>query len=807
MTDVRHWAEALGMAITPLFAVGQSPLPGNHRALLDGRRASFACSVSEADSIPHDVSTNWQWSADLAHHVLVTPSEVQVRSGRDPLVRRFRRGSVEARLDEFLNFLNSQRSTLPDVVSFLVQEFREIWGTDPSVDAQHALASFLTVLCAAGEDDPSIIEDQNWRDLTARAITIGSDLVEASLTRRAIDLAIQIQSRAPFGLRLVPSLVLRHAAGRLFQEAHAVIESVQMGLFGTSAIHTTATFSASGAYFTPIPIARVLAEWALARRAPLPRSLTIADFACGSGVFLTEALRTLEAQNHTGKVRLIGRDASEQAVLMAKVSVGTIARDSSAMEIDVDISVADAFTSEWPKSDVILMNPPFRSWERMSKTEREWIGTVTRGVTAGRPDLSVGFIDQALSCLNERGVLATLLPAGVLASEKSSKWRNSLSNRATPSLIGVLGEHGLFRHALVNVGVLAVERAPQTKVVQHSPVYFVWSSAQSGAASKAIRAVRRAIVSPNSRDRSAAADGDWNVAITTVGSLREKPSWLPGSASLGALTAVLRQRIETQVKDLFHVRQGIRTGARDIFLQSKEFVKGLPKHEQRYFRDAVDTSSFVEGEIVTSDCLFMPEISWQNEDDLAQAVPEFYNRILRPSRNALAKRKFLRGERWWELARGRSWAFSGPPRLVSKRFGLFPAFGRDLDVKYAIVQANAWSPTELITRNQEDETLRNLLTMYWWLLNSRVMIALFREYCPNVAGGQLDLENKYVKHAPLPDLRRNFEAAPDLQLLASGISSRYGDRLPSLAERDQFAALAYGTDLSDWNLSGLETGG
>lgn len=212
----------------------------------------------------------------------------------------------------------------------------------------------------------------------------------------------------------------------------------------------------------------------------------------------------------------------------------------------------------------------------------------------------------------------------------------------------------------------------------------------------------------------------------------------------------------------------------------------------------------MDGEIKPQNYLFVPDETWQTEKELSQAVSDFFNRYLRPKRELLARRKFLRDNRWWELARARSWAFEGHPRLVSKRFGLYPAFARDLRVSLAVVQANAWTPTETLTRVHSQDALCEVLTAYWWLLNSRVAVALLREYCPNVAGGQLDLEHKYVKHAPLPNLLLQFQENPALQVLASSIRTRNGDRLPKLPERDQFAAAAFGTDVSEWNLSGLE---
>src|ERR1017187_7591451 len=97
---------------------------------------------------------------------------------------------------------------------------------------------------------------------------------------------------------------------------------------------------------------------------------------------------------------------------------------------------------EWPKADIILMNPPFRSWEQMNEREREWVHEVTKGVGRGRPDLSVGFVERAVGALQPGGVIATLVPAGVLASDSMGKWRETLLQRVTPNLVAVLGEHG-----------------------------------------------------------------------------------------------------------------------------------------------------------------------------------------------------------------------------------------------------------------------------------------------------------------------------------------------------------------------------
>jgi hypothetical protein len=167
-------------------------------------------------------------------------------------------------LEEFLTFLdNSRRPALPDVVSFLVDEFREIWAANADVEGQVALAAFLFALYAAGQSDAAVMDDPTWRNNLASDIGIDAGLVAAGFNNATIERARGMQTRAPLRLRLVPPLVLRHAAGRLFQEAHAILESVQFGLFGQSSITAMPNYSPAAACFTPVPIARLLAEWAL----------------------------------------------------------------------------------------------------------------------------------------------------------------------------------------------------------------------------------------------------------------------------------------------------------------------------------------------------------------------------------------------------------------------------------------------------------------------------------------------------------------------------------------------------------------
>jgi adenine-specific DNA-methyltransferase len=800
---ISDWAQRLGLASSNLFG-RQDPQPlGTHFALLDGRRASFACSIMEGWDVSAAQSRDWQWSADLAHHVLVTSTEVIIRSGTNTTSRHFERASVEQRLDDFHIFLDSsRRGALPDIIPFLVDEFLQLWGMMPVNKGLGALAVFLLSLEAAGEGDSSVIQDVAWRKQQARFLGLEGESLDilSNLQSEVIQRAKGLQSRAPDGLRVVPGLVLRHASGRLFQEAHAYLESAQLNLWGGATVQTVPTLSPTGAYFTPVPIARLIADTALQSIGPLPDRITVADFTCGSGVFLCELLRELDRRGYQGQVRLIGRDLSSGAVTMANVAVTTTVRDLGILNFEIDIKQVNMLEeTAWPTIDIALMNPPFRSWEHMADHERDWV-KIAMHAPRGRPDLSVGFIEYALRAVRPGGVLATLLPAGVLASEGLTNWRNTLAERSTPTLIAVLGEHGLFRQAFVNVGILVLKKDSNHHKEIERRFSVAWASPESGAASEAIRALRRRVYLPSYSEPKILGQSSWSVTQTSLEAWKERVSWLPGPGVLGPLLESLQSTISTRVEDLFHVRQGIRTGANDVFVLSTLEFNALPVAERNYFSAAVDAASFDEGEIHPSTYLFVPDKAWQTEGEVRKAVPEFFRLRLKPAKDRLVLRKKINPELWWRLTWSRNWAFDGLPRLISKRFGLYPAFARDLKGDLAVVQANAWVPTKKLSSARKSEAIE-ILTEYWWLLNSRIMVALFREYCPNVAGGQFDLERKYVRHVPLPNLLERRRANPWLQDQSITLRASFPTKLPPLVERDRFAAAAFGTSVKDWPIS------
>ena len=796
--EVLSWSRHLGLAVKSLFAPEANA--EQHFALLNGRRASFVCSLVD-DVDPH-TSRSWQWSADLAHHVFLLRDEVRIRSGRDDIIRRFSRRSVEAHLDEFFAYLDSpSHPALPDVVSYLLNEFEQIWALLPQTeDRGHiALAVFLTAIQAASQSDPNVFMDTEWRQKCALEFGFtGEELHQVvDIPERVARWAAGLASRLPLNLKLHSDLVLRHAGGRLFQEAHGYLESVQPDLFGGASVTRIIRPSSTAAYYTPVSIARFVAEAAVEQYGRLPDRLIVADFACGSAVFLAEILHVLDRVGYNGEVTLVGRDISPAAIVMARAAITGALRGIHSFRVHVDIRPGDALDPiSWVPADIILMNPPFRSWEEMTPAERDWVRMIVGGPKKGRPDLCVGFIEKAIDCLKPGGVLATLLPAGVLSAQGLSGWRHRIAERAQPALVAVLGEYGLFKHALVNIGVL-IARRDYTR--EREPIIVAWAAPEEGAASHVLRALRKKLFGgvptlvPDPSRRAL-----WTITEASPDQWLQRPSWLPRPNLIGNVLAGIRARFRTTVGDLFDVKQGIRTGAKNVFVLPEDEYANLPRDEQRFFAPAVENNSFVNGALQVTKYVFIGDDKWSSEDDVKGNVPCYYALKLKPAEDALRKRKGIDPDRWWRLTWSRSWMFNGVPRLVSKSFGLVPAFARDYNTEFAIVQGNAWIPKRSLSASVASGDIVNVLDLYWWLLNSNIAIAIFSEYCPHVAGGQLDLGKMYVGHVPMPNLAIRTMEDPMVLSLVREISAEHPDSLPPLDVRDAFAAACFGTSLRDW---------
>lgn len=748
-----------------------------HHALLDGVDGSFSLS-----SGPVNVERvlDWTWSSQLPIHVTVDGDVVtarQVATDARPLV--FKRDQVDRKPEGFLSaIISKQIEPAIDVVQHVVACFRSHRHVAAAANLNNteALETFLFVMA---------------REICGvhGADTLPDGIVPDAQVRLPADHEERLREELRFsrlaGRRAELGLTMRHAAGMVFQEAHAdlLTEPLQPQLFGLPPVPDRANRTQLGAYYTPPGLARNLADLAIADHLHKPR-IKIVDPACGSGIFLCEALRALERRGYLGEVELIGLDLSPSAIAMASFALkhGEFIRHG----ITATVQVTDFLRlDDRLDADIVLMNPPFLAMPEMDAGVRGRLQHILGDAFNYRPDLSMAFTSLAQHHLRRGGTLATLLPAGALSQKGGVKWRDGLLSSNEVELIAVLGEHGLFRDAIVNIAALVLRKSQQPG---ESAPTMLWASQKRGASSAALRRLRRWTMGNRSAERSI----DWSIYSTSQRLLAERDDWTPRPYSLGELPERLACTVGVAaVEDLFHVELGVRAGTTGASLQieSHEYER-LPAKERRLFRPVAETRSIRNGRIKPITWIFYPDQP-MSFLEIQRAAPTFHARHL--------AQLVLEDDARVDLERARrDTNMARRPRIVARAFIGPESFAVDADGSFVVVQGYSWIPKQPVLGAPFDTA--ELLQDYVFLLNSRLFFALLRENGRIVGGGQVEGAQKYVRRVPLPDLGALYLETPELLDQARALRELDQSERPAAQLLDAFTAAAYRTRPEEWSL-------
>jgi predicted RNA methylase len=602
------------------------------------------------------------------------------------------------------------------------------------------------------------------------------------------------------GCVLHPGLLLRHAASRLYQEAHLLLErDLQLTIPGLGSIDEPVGHLPPDARFTPPNMARALAQKALEAVEDGDsrlRTIVVLDPACGSGIFLLEFLRELLQQKFKGKLRLVGYDKSDIAVSISRFCLETARGDAKGrgIEIEVDVSQMNALTEPWEAADVVLMNPPFVPFDALAgnlEAVKDILGTKA---ATGRVDMAMAFVTKAVRVLRERGTLAAVLPVPLLANESGSVWREELALETDLLLLGRFEGYGYFAASMVETAFVLLKKKDSSP--RRPPVQVV--IAREGWEDLALRSLRSPALS-----RPGPAP---SVEVFTVPHGMFVPSsWLPLRKSIYELRESLAQRRLPTVGGLFAVHQGARTGDNRAFIISASEWAALPDGEQAYFRPTAGQGTIRDGRLISGEYAFYPYgpegARIADERTLRRVVPTFYGMKLLPRKTQLERR--ARVNRWWLLTHERSWQWQREPKIVATYFGLPGSFSYDQSGDCAVVQGHAWLWKKLVAPNTGDDLQRSLHETplpwaYVALLNSTVFGHILACYCPRVQGGQFDLSPRFVKKVPLPNLG-------DAEAFATGVVEELADvgrrvlqegAAGVRSELDAAAARAYGLPAS-----------
>jgi hypothetical protein len=296
-------------------------------------------------------------------------------------------------------------------------------------------------------------------------------------------------------LRLNFSVAHSDVAGRLYQSFLANTPAVEREgrLFPVASVIDRQR--ERGAFYTPQPLAQMVAERCLgevlARKKPAtPAGIRVLDPACGSGSFLLAAFRVLaryfetvldRALSESERLQLLteslfGGDDDETAVALTRLQVlEEAAVDKSRLPtLGANIGTFDLLNGAvltrprgWQPViasggfDAILSNPPFHGprGAQRAGVDTQRLQQIFQSAQGTGWNFASVFLEASLPLLSDRGQLSMLLPQAVLDGPSGSALRGSVG----PERVGEIfdfGRNELFAPTLSYVAAVSVEGSP-----------------------------------------------------------------------------------------------------------------------------------------------------------------------------------------------------------------------------------------------------------------------------------------------------------------------------------------------------------
>jgi adenine-specific DNA-methyltransferase len=474
-------------------------------------------------------------------------------------------------------------------------------------------------------------------------------------------------------------------------------------------------------------------------------NLKILDPACGSSEFLLEVLKQLKSLGYDKNVDIYGWDISETAINISNFLLNYEKREWGE-RLTVDIKKVDnSLTEDWENDfDLILMNPPFLSWELMEKDDREIVTEILDESIRKKPNLASAFVYKSVNHLKSEGVIGTVIPSSILLMDSYKKLRNNVKERLSLLLVGKLGNY-VFEDALTDVSIL-IGKKPRSNNIP----LLLWSKNEKGIITDAFRELRKVNYEniPYAKENKS-----YNIYIPEK--YPDNENWKVISYKEQELKKhlekfVLLGELKT-VKDIFNVKQGIRTGNNKVFKVSKEyFDQQLPDNEKKHFRPVVDNDSIKKGVLKVIGYVWYPYnskgLKFKTEQELSNELPYFYNYLIEYKQN-LKNRAGI--TKWWELTRPRNWQFPKNSNLISTEFGKSGSFALDEKGYFVIERGNAWIP-------KKEFINRDYYYFYLSVFNSPFFDKLLSIYSKELLKGY-DLGKKYTADIPIPEISEKLE--------------------------------------------------
>lgn len=475
--------EQQGLLSVPLFHRQAAEM--KHFALLNGDRNNLCLDYNTEES--SDWYRKNAWSSGNNTYLSFVNGLCHIFRFDRPQVESYEQSLVFGNSDKFFNYLSKGSSNIENsIVPYILRTFRqlrnEIKTENGGVDSLRALL-YLLAFSRDGEQ----MNLKEW-GLTAQDVEI-IHTIDSYKWEMIVDSFMRGVRFTDKWLQPNIDLILRHTSGKLFEEANYIAYlPPQLTLFPDEKIRYSNETLQDGAYFTPSFVARSIVEESLRKfNLSEKNELTIFDPACGAGGFLVETLRQLKKAQFNKPVKVIGWDKAATAVMMSNFALHFEKQEWGDL-LTLNIVQRDSLDGEaWPENvDLLLMNPPFLSWDRMSSCPglREQVAAVIPEVP--KANLAAAFLSKAVDTINDGSVLGAVVPTRLLNDQNYEQLRKHLRDSINLELIGGLGSY-VFENVLAYTSMIVA-----TKPIDNiSKTTILWTDNKAGTAGEGLKALRK----------------------------------------------------------------------------------------------------------------------------------------------------------------------------------------------------------------------------------------------------------------------------------------------------------------------------
>lgn len=736
VNNISEWKDALGLLPIKLFT---NPNDDQNFILLNGGIGDFCLQINgETQDTEYYYSS--AWSCNTKNFVAVEADSVKLFNWKKEKIENIKRSSVEQNYEEFYKYLiENSISSDSDIIPFVLNIYRKLRNLVNDKSNGATSLNLLFALLAAYEDNVSAqnVDPVKWDISEINNINLIDDYIA--------EFSNGLKGRKPN-----VGLLLRHSSGVIFQEAQreALLFDKNLDLFtGTlSSIYSTRKLFYSSIHYTPQYLARTIVENTLnGINLANKGELRILDPSCGSSEFLMEALKQLKSKNYNGNVLITGWDTSESAINTSKFLLAYEKREwGDSLTVDISL-VEDSLLQVWGEYDIVLMNPPFVSWEQMPKNAKESVRESLSDVFDGKPNQASAFFYKSILSLKPDGVIGCVMPSSILTLDSYKKLRTNVLENIALSLIGKLGNF-IFEDALTDVSIILAKKSAMTDV----PL-VLWTRNDKGIAHDALRDLRKMLYGNmpllNNKEysiykpiRFPINSEDWKLISYAENNFLNK---IERNILTGSLT---------RISEVFDVQQGIRSGSNTVFKLKTNEYELIPQNERKFFRPVIDNDSIKNNVLYRKNYIWYPYDSQglvlKTENELIELAPYFYQTRLKINEKELKDRKGI--SEWWGLTRPRKAQYKTSKGICTTEFGKSDSFAFDSKGEFVIERGNSWVPKKEF---KDDD----YYYFYLAIFSSPFFDSLLSIYSKQLAGGYwYDLGKKYTKNIPIPKFNREL---------------------------------------------------